>query len=326
MNPGISVIICCYNSEQRIAPTLQHLAAQELGPELPWEIILVDNCCTDNTVATAKTVWADISSTHKPPIHFVKEDQPGLSRARQKGLFAAKYDTICFCDDDNWLHRNYLTRSLELMNNYPEIGILVGQGIPTSSQPIPDWFEEHQMAFACGKLSEESGELTNQHLPWGAGMILRNKTLRQMYEAGFNHLNADRKGNSLSSGGDTELCYWHLLCGKKLWYDDKLILTHFIAPERLSVNFAKNLHIEHEKAHNNLFPYISLIYSQQYQHTPKIILFARALISLIQRNDGTAFFVHLQPIFNFRLPKKTQEILHYMKNYQANFQSQHHGH
>ena len=57
----ISVIICCYNSENRIVPTLEHLSRQTLG-QLSCEIILVDNNCSDGTIDLAKKTWDSIGN------------------------------------------------------------------------------------------------------------------------------------------------------------------------------------------------------------------------------------------------------------------------
>ena len=46
----LSVIICTYNREKYIRPLLESLAANDL-PKSEYEILLVDNNCTDNTRA-----------------------------------------------------------------------------------------------------------------------------------------------------------------------------------------------------------------------------------------------------------------------------------
>jgi hypothetical protein len=204
------------------------------------------------------------------------------------------------------------------MNGNPEIGVLAGQGILKSGMPIPEWFYDYQALYACGKLADKTGDITDNKWAWGAGMVLRTKTLRMLYNAGFAHINDDRKGISLSSGGDTEICYWHILIGKKIWYNENLVFTHFISPERISKNYAEHLNQELDQSYNNLSPYFPLIFNNKYRNTSKALVFIKAVSALIRRKDGTPFFVHLQPLFNFRLPKKTQQILKNLNNYKAN--------
>ncbi|HLO82346.1 MAG TPA: glycosyltransferase family A protein, partial [Chitinophagaceae bacterium] len=174
MNPGISVIICCYNSGNKLISTLNHLSRQELPADLPWEIILVDNCCTDDTVSIAKQTWESILSSNKPSLIITEEKKAGLSHARKAGIYKAKHEIICFCDDDNWLQKDYLQIAYDTMNSDQEIGVLGGQGIAISDLPIPEWFYPIQENYACGPLGKQSGDISNKTWIWGAGMVLRN--------------------------------------------------------------------------------------------------------------------------------------------------------
>ena len=49
MAEGVSVVICCYNSAERLPRTLTHLAAQRVSEKLPWEVIVIDNASQDKT-------------------------------------------------------------------------------------------------------------------------------------------------------------------------------------------------------------------------------------------------------------------------------------
>jgi len=53
-NPGVSVIICCYNSVKRLPVTLAHLKSQVVFGQIPWEVIVIDNASTDRTAEVAK--------------------------------------------------------------------------------------------------------------------------------------------------------------------------------------------------------------------------------------------------------------------------------
>src|SRR5882757_8940798 len=104
---GVSVIICCYNSAVRLPQTLKHLAEQNVPENLLPEIILVNNASTDDTVAVATETWNRFGPKN---IEFkiVNEPEPGQMHARKKGAEEARYECIIFCDDDNWLDKNYV--------------------------------------------------------------------------------------------------------------------------------------------------------------------------------------------------------------------------
>jgi hypothetical protein len=51
----------------------------------------------------------------------------------------------------------------------------------------------------------------------------------------------DRKGDSLSSGGDYELFYWTYILGYKITYDERLIFKHYIPNSRASLDYLYRL-------------------------------------------------------------------------------------
>ena len=54
---GVSVIVCCYNSAERLPETLKYLSMQNVPENMPWEIIIVDNNSTDSTNDVAMEIW-----------------------------------------------------------------------------------------------------------------------------------------------------------------------------------------------------------------------------------------------------------------------------
>ena len=73
---GISIIICCYNSAERLPKTLEHLANQVVSKNILWNVILVNNNCTDNTVEIAKNEWDKYDL--RIEMNIVDELQSGL--------------------------------------------------------------------------------------------------------------------------------------------------------------------------------------------------------------------------------------------------------
>lgn len=118
---GISVVICCYNSQDRISRTLEHLIAQQLDAAIPFEIIVVDNACTDQKAALAESVLSGSPRAHQYAV--VREAEPGLSNARRTGIERARYEYIIFCDDDNWLSADYARQVWVLFERMARVGI-----------------------------------------------------------------------------------------------------------------------------------------------------------------------------------------------------------
>ncbi len=229
---GVSVIICCYNSASRLQQTLAHLAAQEVDKNIPWELIIVDNNCTDDTVQFAKDEWTNLSV--KTPLKIVEETKSGLSFAREIGAATASYDLILFCDDDNWLNENYIQLAHEHMREHPRTGVLGGEGIAFIDGPKPAWFDSYENVFAVGRQLKKSGLANKRKYLFGAGMVIRKSIYEKIEELKHVLFLTCRKGNELSSGGDSEICLLALQMGYDLYYEERLQFTHFIPSARLN--------------------------------------------------------------------------------------------
>ncbi len=275
-NTEVSIIICCYNSEHRIKSTLEHLACQNLG-DLRCELILVDNNCKDNTVKTAFSVWKDCGNPFT--LRVEEENIPGLSNARKKGIFSAKGNIIVFCDDDNWFEENYVFYGYHIMLSNSEIGVLGGRGIPVFEGEEPDWFSTFQGSYAVGFQSLYSGDITSRGYVWGAGYFIRRDTMLRLYSSGFTSFCTGRMANELTAGDDSEICKWHILIGKKLWFDENLIYFHFIEKNRLNKTYLQGIMDGFLKASPYLSIYDNLIFYNTLSITGKI---KRKIIKLIR--------------------------------------------
>jgi succinoglycan biosynthesis protein ExoO len=93
---GFSVLVPAYNVSRIIERAVGSAAAQTLPP---LEILVVDDCSTDNTVEVVKALARDI-----PSIRLLSTPtNSGPSAARNIGLRAAKADWIALLDaDDAW--------------------------------------------------------------------------------------------------------------------------------------------------------------------------------------------------------------------------------
>ena len=294
---NISVVICCYNSEKLIKDTLRHLAKQRLKSSLSFEVILVDNNSTDDTVEVAKKLWQD--SRPDIPFNNVEEKKPGLSHARKTGVLASNGEVIVFCDDDNWLEVNYLNSAFEIMKTHPEIGALGGQSVGILETEEPSWWQSKCLGYAVGKQALQNGDISKRGFVWGAGLVIPRSILISLYDAGFNSMLSDRKGKILNSGGDSEICKWILLMGYKLWYSDELKFTHYIKKERLTDEYVKNLYDGHYNSQHILSIYDWFI-KENIQHfignsslKDKIYFLTKILKHVYRRNKKWKYYLQV---------------------------------
>jgi len=78
-----------------------------------YEILIVDDCSTDNTKDLLKNY----------PIKFISlEKSVGSAKARNIGIKEAKYDIIALTDSDCFVSRNWLNNLVPYLNNYDMVG------------------------------------------------------------------------------------------------------------------------------------------------------------------------------------------------------------
>ena len=226
MSVDVSVIICCYNSEQRLPKTLEYLSNQNVRG-VNWEVVLVDNNSKDNTTKVAYSEWNKLGAVVS--LLVVKENIPGLSFARKKGIESSRGNILVFCDDDNWLDSNYINHIHSLFKN-KSYRIIGGWGLPISDIPFPNWFSQLEgYGYAVGKQGRRTGKGYAVH---GAGMAIKRIDGLSLLDKRFIPLLSDRKGKKLSTGGDAEISI--LIGGENRFFDEALIYYHYLPENRLT--------------------------------------------------------------------------------------------
>jgi len=106
MSGLVSIITPSYNSAKYIAETIQSVQNQTYTN---WEMIIVDDCSSDNTEEIVKKIQQ--SDTR---IHFFKLDQnSGSGVARNKGIEKASGDYMTFIDSDDIWFPEFIQNSIE---------------------------------------------------------------------------------------------------------------------------------------------------------------------------------------------------------------------
>ena len=106
MNGLVSIITPSYNSAKHIAETIQSVQNQSYTN---WEMIIVDDCSSDNTEEIVKKIQQ--SDTR---VHFLKLDKnSGSGIARNKGIEQATGDYMTFIDSDDIWFPDFIKNSIE---------------------------------------------------------------------------------------------------------------------------------------------------------------------------------------------------------------------
>lgn len=256
------MVIPCYNSAAIICKTLSCLCKQNVSKTILWEVILVDNCCTDDTVHIARKTWPH---SHPIPLRIVTEAMPGLSHARIKGFKTARYEFVSFIDDDNFVSDNWVQLTYETMIKNAAIGACGGISKPMFETAPPIWFDRSfWTAFTVGPPNFKQGDITKSrgHL-WGAGSVIRKSAWQMLRSHGFQYQLLGRCGKKLTSGEDIELFYALRMAGWQLWQEPGLFFYHFISKNRLNWKYLLRVHVGFGASAPVLYIYRYFLYGEQ---------------------------------------------------------------
>jgi glycosyltransferase involved in cell wall biosynthesis len=112
----VSVIIPACNAGQFIEETLKSIFSQT---HQHWEIIVIDDGSTDNTVTI-------INSFRSNRIKLISQENSGVAAARNKGLLYANGEFVVFFDADDLMSPDFLSVRVNALLNDREIGYAGG--------------------------------------------------------------------------------------------------------------------------------------------------------------------------------------------------------
>jgi hypothetical protein len=104
--PSVSVIVPCYNGSAFLRDTLDS-ALRQTHP--PLEVIVVDDGSTDDSAA--------IAASYGPPVRIIRQENRGVSAARNRGLAEARGNYLVFLDADDLLEATTLARQCDAVRD-----------------------------------------------------------------------------------------------------------------------------------------------------------------------------------------------------------------
>ncbi len=236
----ISVITCSHNPKPSyLARVLEALAAQTLDPAY-WEFVLIDSASREPLDS-----WVDASRL--PRARIVREGEPGLTRARLRGIAKSTGDLLVFVDDDNVLDPDFLVNAVSIFVDRPDIGSCSGASRPEFETPPPDWTRRHWGNLVIRNVPTDIWSnlpMLPDTMPCGAGLCVRRAVAAfysELHANGRRPFALDRNGTSLLSGGDNDLAACACDLGLGVGVFKALRLIHLIPAERLRESYLRNL-------------------------------------------------------------------------------------
>lgn len=195
----ITVAICTWNRSQSLDRTLASMRALRLPAGVQWELIVVNNNCSDDTDG--------ILARHRGTLPLVRlfESAPGQSVCRNVAARASRGDLIVWTDDDVIVPPEWLAEYAQGAAAFPEAAFFGGPIRPLFEQRPPKWMPSALTAFGFLWASLDLGPYARPLLPgeyvYGANMAFRAAAANGLaFDVGRCHVSGQ-----LGGGDDTEM-------------------------------------------------------------------------------------------------------------------------
>ena len=232
----LSVIICTYNREKYIRPLLESLAANDL-PKSEYEILLVDNNCTDNT----RAICGEFSKAHPGlTFRYMTEPEQGLSAARNNGIRAAHGDILVYVDDDALVDTHYLRDYAEHFASHPNTMAAGGPILPLYETEEPQWMTPYTKALLTAWMDygKRVRKYPKGRYPGGGNAAYRKEVFEKV---GLFNTNLGRKGGSLMGSEEKDIFDKMHTLGMQVLYLPQPVLHHIIPQTKLEDPYFERL-------------------------------------------------------------------------------------
>ncbi len=230
MNKGplVSIVICSHNRSADLSECLLALIPQ-IGARA--EVILVDSASDPKNRAEMEKL-----ATLDQAVKLIRADQPGLSRARNRGAGLAAADWVVFLDDDTVPFPDWLAKLLATLHAASPTQAIIGGAI------YPRWpdgmsgehLSKRWKMFLSLAEANQPGSVTEGFAVNGANYAIRRRVLLDI--GGFSETLGRVRG-SLISGEDSHVIKRVLDAGLGAGFDPAFKVYHKISPERLKLSW-----------------------------------------------------------------------------------------
>lgn len=213
--PGVTVAICTRDRStdlQRCLEKLTHICDQG------QEILVIDSC------SLMPETWQVAQKF--PAVRYVREEKPGLDRARNRALQEASNEIVAFIDDDAIPDSDWV---LALARNFiaPNVACVTGLTMPIELETkAQECFEEYS-TFSRGFVYKEYDWSVLHPIGAGRAGVGTNMALRRsiLMQVGLFDEALDA-GTPTCSGGETEMFSRLLAAGFQIIYEPRALNWH----------------------------------------------------------------------------------------------------
>lgn len=230
----VTVAICTWNRAALLDQTLARLAEVAAPPDVSWELIVVNNNCTDDTDSVLER------HAGRLPLRRLFEPSPGLCHARNAAIGAARGELLVWTDDDVLVEPDWLAAYVAAARQWPQASFFGGSVEPLYAETPPRWLANHfdqvAGAYAVRRLGPDDRPLADHEFPFGANMAQRTEVVRQfLFDQAFG-----LEGDGQVRGDEVDLAERLRARGHRGVWVGTARVRHYIPAERLTARYLWN--------------------------------------------------------------------------------------
>lgn len=222
---SLSIVICTYNRPDLIAQVLSTLAEQD-APAQAYEALVIDNASPGDIAAAVRPFAGRI-----PGLRCIREEQVGLSHARNRGYREARGEYVAYVDDDCKLPPEWVSTALLVIREVRPV-MFGGPAGAFYMTPRPVWFRD---AYGSVDFGTDRGPLIGRSLS-GMNMVIRKDALEDV--GGFDP-ELGMTGMTMAYGEETALQdrLRERFGPDAIHIEPGLRVDHLVRPEKMNVRW-----------------------------------------------------------------------------------------
>lgn len=236
----VTVAICTWNRCEMLGATLQSLTRCSVPSGLEWEVLVINNNCTDRTDEVAA------SFSDRLPLRREFEPSPGLSHARNAAVRSARGEYVIWTDDDVLISEAWLSAYAAAYDRRPDAAVFGGPIRPYFESAPPAWLADGvaQVAEAYGMrvtpAQEAEISIQSNQFPFGANFSIRTCELKAHP---FDTAVGRTPANAFLGGEEIGVIKAVLGAGRGGWWLPDAVLDHRIRIEQMTLEYVEKYYV-----------------------------------------------------------------------------------
>lgn len=240
----IDICICTHNPRQDLFVKVIASLADQTASSNSFRVVIVDNMSSP----PLKASLLEPLKRRGVEARIVVEQALGLTSARLRAARETEGEWICWVDDDNILAPDYLQMAIDYIRENPNVGSFGGKLLLPASINAPTWSTPFLPFLGIKDIGDEAKSALSMTWcdsePAGAGAVVHRSVMDafcRLVTERPEALSLGRKGRGLASCDDSLLMRGAFKLGRTTAYNPKLVLQHYINPDRIKLVYLMRL-------------------------------------------------------------------------------------